>query len=136
MPSWCLERKWPRNLKPDTQRREKSTLYPIGRWMNRPVAGWKKDAAAGGQMVLFFSIRGILGGRMALAVLLEAADVHLVTQRPEADRLVVPSKLYGILESGRPFCFVGSARNEISALLSKHKMGFRVEPGDAAGLAA
>jgi glycosyltransferase involved in cell wall biosynthesis len=74
--------------------------------------------------------------RGELAGFLEAADVHLITQKPEVDGLVVPSKLYGILESGRPFCFVGSGDNEIGALLSSHRIGFRVEPGDAAGLAA
>jgi glycosyltransferase involved in cell wall biosynthesis len=49
--------------------------------------------------------------------------------------LVVPSKLYGILESGRPLCFVGSPHNEVARLLETNPAGYRVEPGDAAGLA-
>jgi putative colanic acid biosynthesis glycosyltransferase WcaI len=74
--------------------------------------------------------------REELAGFLAAADVHLVSQRPEADGLVVPSKIYGILESGRPMTFVGSALNEVAALLKKYGIGARVEPGDAAALAA
>ena len=74
--------------------------------------------------------------REGLAGFLASADVHLVSQRPEADGLVVPSKLYGILESARPLTFVGSAFNEVASLLGKYQFGVRVDPGDAPGLAA
>jgi len=74
--------------------------------------------------------------REELAGFLAAADIHLASQRPQADGLVVPSKLYGILESGRPLTFVGSPRGEVAALIAQHGFGVRVEPGDAEALAA
>ncbi|MBV9464128.1 MAG: glycosyltransferase family 4 protein, partial [Verrucomicrobiae bacterium] len=74
--------------------------------------------------------------RESLPELLGAADVHLISQRPEVDGLLVPSKLYGILGSGRPFCFVGTERNEIADVLALAECGCRVEPGRAAELAA
>ena len=74
--------------------------------------------------------------REDLSGFLACADVHLASQRPEADGLVVPGKIYGILESGRPLSFVGSPSNEVAALLKRHAFGVRIDPGDAQGLAA
>lgn len=74
--------------------------------------------------------------REELADFLASADVHLASQLPAADCLVVPSKIYGIMESGRPLCFVGSPSNEVAGLLKKHSFGVRVDPGDAATLSS
>ena len=57
--------------------------------------------------------------RAALSFSLGVGDVHLVSQRPEVEGYVFPSKLYGILAAGRPVVFIGDA----------------VRQGDAAGLA-
>jgi glycosyltransferase involved in cell wall biosynthesis len=74
--------------------------------------------------------------RVELAEFLACADIHLASQRPEVDGLVVPSKIYGILESGRPLSFVGSPAGEVAGMLERFHFGIRVEPGDAAGLAS
>lgn len=74
--------------------------------------------------------------RGALADFLACADVHLASQRPEVDGLVVPSKIYGILESGRPLTFVGGPDGEIAGLLEQFEFGIRADPGDARALAA
>lgn len=41
------------------------------------------------------------------ADLLSAADVHLLTMSPGWEGIVVPSKLYGMLKTGRPILFIG-----------------------------
>lgn len=67
--------------------------------------------------------------------LLAAADVHLVTQRPEFEALVVPSKLYDAAASGRPIVFVGPERSEVALAVRECDCGEVVENGDATLLA-
>jgi colanic acid biosynthesis glycosyl transferase WcaI len=69
-----------------------------------------------------------------LSQLLNTADMHLIPQRSEAADLVLPSKLGGILASGRPVITMatpgtGLAREVVGA-------GILVCPGDVAELAA
>ena len=66
---------------------------------------------------------------------LASADLHLVTLREQAQGLVVPSKLYGILAAGRPAVFVGPAQNEVARTLADAKAGWTVAPGRGADLA-
>jgi glycosyltransferase involved in cell wall biosynthesis len=66
---------------------------------------------------------------------LASADVHLITMRPNVEGLVVPSKIYGILASGRPAAMVGPRDNEIAGLLDSSRSGIVIPNGDAAGLA-
>ena len=73
--------------------------------------------------------------REALGESLAAADVHVVSLRPEFDGLVQPSKLYGILAAARPGIFIGSATEETARILREHDAGTCVAPGDAPGLA-
>jgi len=70
-----------------------------------------------------------------LAASLSAPDVHLVTLRPEAEGLVVPSKFYGIAAAGRPSLFVGSADGEIARIINESSCGIVVRTGDIEGLA-
>jgi glycosyltransferase involved in cell wall biosynthesis len=70
-----------------------------------------------------------------LAQSLSAADVHLVSLRPELEGLIVPSKFYGICAAGRPTIFVGDDDGEISRLISRHGCGRNVSMGDGSGLA-
>src|SRR5262249_36777308 len=49
-----------------------------------------------------FAPEAALGKRLA------AADIHLVSLRPEWTGLVVPSKFFGSLAAGRPVLFAGS----------------------------
>ncbi len=73
--------------------------------------------------------------RETLAASLAAADVQLVTLRPEYSTLVYPSKLAGVLAAGRPVLFVGPPDGDIARLLLREDCGATLTPGDAAGLA-
>jgi glycosyltransferase involved in cell wall biosynthesis len=70
-----------------------------------------------------------------LAQSLTAADVHLVSLRPELEGLIVPSKFYGICAAGRPTIFVGDKYGEIALLVERHGCGRTVAMGDGASLA-
>ena len=70
-----------------------------------------------------------------LAASLCAADVHLVSLRPELEGLIVPSKFYGIAAAGRPTIFIGDPDGEIARLIAKHGCGCTVAVGDGAALA-
>ncbi|KPF49492.1 hypothetical protein D621_14790 [beta proteobacterium AAP51] len=69
-----------------------------------------------------------------LGALLALADVHLLPQVRDAADLVLPSKLGGMLASGRPVVAGVDATSEIAGLV-RH-CGLRVEPESAAGFAA
>lgn len=68
-----------------------------------------------------------------LRELLGLADVHLLTQSAEAEDLVLPSKLSGMLASGRPVVATARPGTEIAELLLD--CGLVVQPGSAAALA-
>ena len=59
---------------------------------------------------------------------LNAADIHLLPQKAEAADLVLPSKLLGILASGRPVVASSPVGSELSALVEQ--AGLCVPPGD------
>jgi colanic acid biosynthesis glycosyl transferase WcaI len=46
----------------------------------------------------------------------------------------VPSKTYGIMAAGRPILYIGPAGATPAHILEGHGCGWRVEPGDTAGL--
>lgn len=73
--------------------------------------------------------------RERLAESLSAADVHLVSLKPELEGLIVPSKVYGIAAVGRCTIFIGDEDGEIARLLAKHESGVSVRQGDGCGLA-
>jgi glycosyltransferase involved in cell wall biosynthesis len=73
--------------------------------------------------------------RDQLATSLAAADVQLVTLRPEFTPLVYPSKLAGALAAGRPVLFVGPSAGEIVQLLAGAQCGCSVTPKEGARLA-
>lgn len=66
------------------------------------------------------------------AELLNAADVHLVPQKAEATDLVLPSKLGGILASGRPVIVM--AKPESGLALEVQRAGIVIPPGDTRAL--
>ncbi len=74
--------------------------------------------------------------REALAESLSAADVHIVSLRPELEGLVVPSKFYGIAAAGRPMLFIGSGDGEIARLIARYGCGATVVAGDIVALVA
>ena len=65
---------------------------------------------------------------------LNLAAVHLLPQKAAAADLVLPSKLLGILASGRPVVASSPAGSELGELAEQ--AGLRVEPGDGPGFAA
>jgi glycosyltransferase involved in cell wall biosynthesis len=69
-----------------------------------------------------------------LAESLSAADVHLVTLRPGCERLVFPSKLYGIAAVARPLAYVGPPRCELARTIQDGGFGVVVPTGDARSL--
>lgn len=70
-----------------------------------------------------------------LADSLGAADVHLVSLRPELEGFVVPSKFYAAAAAGRPVLFVGDPDGEVARLVTAGDYGATVAPEDGAGLA-
>jgi colanic acid biosynthesis glycosyl transferase WcaI len=64
--------------------------------------------------------------------LLCAADIHLLPQRPEAATFALPSRLAGILASGRPLVAQADG-GELAA--ATRRCGILVPPGDAAAMA-
>jgi len=66
---------------------------------------------------------------------LAAGDIHIVSQKPGTQGLIVPSKLYGIMAAGRPAIFIGPRDSECSQIIRKSGAGIIVLPGNANGLA-
>jgi glycosyltransferase involved in cell wall biosynthesis len=60
----------------------------------------------------------------ALAKRLTAADVHLVSLRPEWLGLVVPSKFFGALAAGRPVLFAGPRDAAVARWIEEHQVGW------------
>lgn len=69
--------------------------------------------------------------------LLVTPDAHLITLRDEFVGFVLPSKVYGCVQSGRPVLYVGSPRSDVHLLCAEGFEGayHRVDVGDAAGVA-
>lgn len=65
--------------------------------------------------------------------LLGLASIHLLPQSPEAEDLVLPSKLTGMLSSGRPIIATCRKDTEIGSVVSQ--CGVVVPPEDASALA-
>ncbi len=74
--------------------------------------------------------------RERLGESLTAGDLHLVTLRPAAVGLLVPSKIYGILAAGRPTLYVGPPVGEVAEIVRGGQCGVCVDVGDARRLAA
>lgn len=64
--------------------------------------------------------------------LLNLADIHVLPQRADAADLVMPSKLTGMLASGRPVVGTADAGTQLGDVLTA--CGVRVPPGDAQAL--
>jgi glycosyltransferase involved in cell wall biosynthesis len=69
-----------------------------------------------------------------LAGHLGACHIGLVTQIASTCGTVVPSKTYGLMAAGRPYIFIGPREATPALLIDTHKCGWRIEPGDPAGL--
>jgi colanic acid biosynthesis glycosyl transferase WcaI len=63
--------------------------------------------------------------------LLGLADIHVLPQRADAADLVLPSKLSGMLASGRPVIATAKSNTELGMVLEGSGAGELVEPEDA-----
>lgn len=70
------------------------------------------------------------------AAMLGDADVHYLSLRSGVEGLVVPSKFYGAMVSGRPIIYEGTDFGEVARTIQEHDAGRVIEPGDADGLGA
>ena len=68
-----------------------------------------------------------------LGELLRMADIHLLPQSPRAEDLVLPSKLSGMIASGRPVIATCRPGTELASVVSK--CGLVVAPEDSSALA-
>jgi colanic acid biosynthesis glycosyl transferase WcaI len=69
-----------------------------------------------------------------LSELLSTADIHLLPQKAQVSDLLLPSKLAGMLASGRPI--VAMAHPETGIALETAGTGLLIPPGDAKALGA
>lgn len=69
-----------------------------------------------------------------LNALLNTADIHALTQKPEVADLVMPSKLLGMLATGKPIVATALPDTEVAKAISA--CGILVEPENAIALAA
>ena len=64
---------------------------------------------------------------------LNMADIALISIKEGLGGLLLPSKFYGIIASGKPFILVGDEENEIGDFIKKHRIGRFVPEGDIDG---
>lgn len=66
---------------------------------------------------------------------LSSCHVHLVSLKEELEGMAVPSKIYGILASGRPVIALVPEESEIAFLVKEENCGIVIDPSDSDGLA-
>jgi colanic acid biosynthesis glycosyl transferase WcaI len=67
-----------------------------------------------------------------LNLLLNSADIHILPQKADAADLVMPSKLLGMLASGKALIATANHGTELENIVSK--VGIVVAPGDQSAL--
>jgi colanic acid biosynthesis glycosyl transferase WcaI len=88
-----------------------------------------EQAVAGFENVSFLPLQPL----ERLNDLLNMADIHLLPQKAGAADLVMPSKLTGMLASGRPVIATAAPGTQVASAVERH--GIAVEPGDLEALA-
>lgn len=93
-----------------------------------------KDAVARRKLlnVQFFPYQS----RDNLGESLSAADLHVIMVHPAALAYLMPSKLYGILAASRAVVAAVPAASELAELITDHRTGYVVPPGDCEAMAA
>ena len=69
-----------------------------------------------------------------LGAMLAEADVHYVSLKPAYCGMIVPSKFYGALASGRPIIFEGPAESELARVIKETQGGVVVGSGEVEAL--
>ncbi len=65
---------------------------------------------------------------------LNLADIHIIIFNDNFKNVLMPSKYYGILASGKPFIIIADGENDISRDIGSDHMGFVIRRGDSTGL--
>lgn len=73
-------------------------------------------------------------GRSQLTNSLAEGHLGLVTQKPETEGSIVPSKVYGIMAAGRPILYIGPRTATPARIIERFNCGWHVEAGDPANL--
>src|SRR4030095_3249684 len=58
---------------------------------------------------------------------LNAADMHMISLNKEWNGLVVPSKFFGSLATGKPVIYGGAQDSSIACLRREHEIGFHID---------
>jgi len=80
--------------------------------------------------LLFAGTRGNAEWKSAML----SADVALVTMRPGAEKVVMPSKTYSAMAAGQAVLAVCPRGSDLADLIALHDCGWVIEPGDVEGL--
>lgn len=72
--------------------------------------------------------------RHRVCLSLNAGDVHLVTLREGLEGLLVPSKIYSSLATGKPVIYIGPERSEVGEIVRRADCGYVHCPGDVEGV--
>ena len=74
--------------------------------------------------------------RTLLNELLNAADAAVIGFVPGMVGLSVPSRMYNLMAAGKPIIALAEPGHELSQVIAETGCGWRLDPGDSAGLAA
>lgn len=72
--------------------------------------------------------------REKLAESLSAADLHVALMGDPFVGILHPCKIYGVLNIGRPFVFIGPEESHMGDLIRQNQLGWQVKHGDVDGL--
>jgi hypothetical protein len=102
-------------------------------WLNAVGGKAQKVAEALTSLGLPF-VRGTPVPLDKLASLLVTPDAHLITLSDRFVGFVLPSKVYGCVQSGKPVLFIGSCRSDVHRICAERgdQLYRRVEVGDVA----
>lgn len=62
---------------------------------------------------------------------LNIADIHMIIFNDDFKNVLMPSKYYGILASGRPLILITDSENDITRDIDRYNMGYIVERGNS-----
>jgi hypothetical protein len=72
--------------------------------------------------------------RAELADMLRSADVHLISMGEDYVGIVHPSKVYHLINTGRPIVLIGPSQSSVGDILRDYPSFHQVEHGDVEGL--
>jgi len=110
-------------------RNENIGLVFVGDGANRATLEASAQSSPNVRFLPFFPVEQVPHVMMA-------GDVHIVTVRRGLEGVVVPSKLYSILASGRPVLAIAPATTDATRIVTETGCGSSADPDDPAAVAA